>query len=83
MENNFSFVNQESLGTKYTGAILKPTVQKTTSEFTLYNELLSQVVAELDGRFVNNAAHKIALGLLHLFPMCGEVESEDENSTRT
>ena len=35
---------------------------------TLYDEFLSHVVAELEERFVNNPAHKIALGLLYLLP---------------
>ena len=44
---------------------------------TLYDEFLSHVIAELQGRFLNNPAHDIALGLLYLLPsecMSTEVE---------
>ena len=35
---------------------------------TLYDEFLSHVVAEMEARFVNNPAHKLAIGLLYLLP---------------
>lgn len=34
----------------------------------MYDEFLSHVVSELEDRFVNNPAHKHALGLLNLLP---------------
>ena len=45
---------------------------------TMYNELLSYIVVEHDERFVNNHAHKTALGFLYMLPMFGEVKSEHE-----
>ena len=35
---------------------------------TLYDEFLSHVVAEMEARFVDNPAHKLAIGLLYLLP---------------
>ena len=35
---------------------------------TLFDEFLSHVIRELEDRFVDNPAHSIALGLLHLLP---------------
>ena len=35
---------------------------------TLYDEILSHVVSELEERFVNNPSHSITIGLLHLLP---------------
>ena len=35
---------------------------------TLYDEFLSHVVAEMKARFVNNPAHKLAIGVLYLLP---------------
>ena len=35
---------------------------------TLYNEFLSHILSELEGRFLNNPSHGVAVGLLHLLP---------------
>ena len=44
---------------------------------TLFHEFLSHVVSQLEDRFVDNPAHSIALGLLHLLPSeCVRVESD-------
>ena len=44
---------------------------------TLFDEFVSHVVSQLEDRFVDNPAHSIALGLLHLLPSeCVRVESD-------
>ena len=44
---------------------------------TLFDESVSHIISQLQGRFVNNPSHSIALSLLHLLPSeCIQAESD-------
>ena len=46
-------------------------------QITLYDEFLSDVITELETRFIDNPSHEITLGLLYLLPnKCISLEGE-------